>query len=134
MPFSLTDDPQFHGLEMSLSNVLMIGLFPSNNRVAIFSKTEKKNSYHSNHVRNHTSTWRMVLKFVTCLQILLFLNKTSIVNFWEWSGVGGHKIGHFCGCHKCMTPEWFKITTKLIIRGSSFFLNIKPQVRYILTA
>ena len=84
MPFSLTDDPQFHGLEMSLSNVLMIGLFPSNNRVAIFSKTEKKTLITvttSGTIRPHGR--RMVLKFVTCLQILLFLNKTSIVNFWE---------------------------------------------------
>ena len=42
MPFNLTDDPQLYGLEMSLSNMLMIGLFPSNNRMVNFSKTEKK--------------------------------------------------------------------------------------------
>ena len=38
--------------------------------------------------------------------------------------------------HKCMTPKLFKITTNLIIRGSSFFFNIKPQAtqaKYILT-
>ena len=29
---------------------------------------------------------------------------------------------------KCMTPKWVKITTSnLIITGSSFFLNIKPD-------
>ena len=48
--------------------------------------------------------------------------------------VEGHKIGYFCGCHKCMTPKWFKITTNSIIRGSSSFFNIKPQARCILTA
>ena len=39
---TLTDDPQFNGSEVSLSNILMIGLLPSNNRIVIFSKTEKK--------------------------------------------------------------------------------------------
>ena len=42
IPFTLTDDLQFYGLEMSLSNILMIGLFHSNNRMVIFSKPEKK--------------------------------------------------------------------------------------------
>ena len=42
MSFTLTEDPQFYGLEMSLSNILIIGLFRSNNRMVIFSKTEKK--------------------------------------------------------------------------------------------
>ena len=46
MPFIFTDDPHFYVLEMSLSNILMIGLFRSNNRMVIFSKTEKR-SYHS---------------------------------------------------------------------------------------
>ena len=40
MLFTLTEDPQFHGLEMSLSNILMIGLFHLNNRMVIFSETE----------------------------------------------------------------------------------------------
>ena len=60
MPFTLTDDPQFYGLEMSLSNILMIGLLRSNNRMVIFSKTEK-NLYHGKHVRDHTFitfTWK----------------------------------------------------------------------------
>ena len=81
-----------------------------------------------------------VLKCVTCLQILLFLNKSPIIHFCRWrgwnTGHGGlrdHKISHFCGRHKCMTPKRFKITTNSIIRGSSFLFNIKPQARYILT-
>ena len=40
--FTLTDDLQFYGLEVSLSNILMNGLFRSNNRIVIFSKTEKE--------------------------------------------------------------------------------------------
>ena len=48
MLFILTDDSQFCGSEMSLSNILMIGLFCSNNMMAIFSKTEK------NHVTANT--------------------------------------------------------------------------------
>ena len=40
--FSLTDDPQFYGLEMSLNNILIFGLFHSNNRMVIFSRTGKK--------------------------------------------------------------------------------------------
>ena len=53
MSFTLTDDPQFYGVDMSLSNIPMIGLFRSNNRMVIFSKTEK-NPYHSKHVRDNT--------------------------------------------------------------------------------
>ena len=48
MPFTLTDNPQFYGLQMSLSNVLMIGMFRSNNRMVIFSKTEKQNHITAN--------------------------------------------------------------------------------------
>ena len=100
MPFTLTDDPQFYGLEMSLSNILMIGLFRSNSRMVIFSKTEKK-SYHSKHVRDNTfmiSTWKgdshmggggVRLEICHSVQILLFLNKRSIIHFCIW-GVG-HK-------------------------------------------
>ena len=47
MPFILTDDPDLCGLEMSLKNVLMIGLFRSNNRMEFLSKTD--NSSHSKH-------------------------------------------------------------------------------------
>ena len=38
---------------------------------------------------------RGVLKLVTCLWILLFLNNRSIVHFFGWWGYGGQKIGHF---------------------------------------
>ena len=93
MPLTLTDDPHFYGLEILLSNILMIGLFRSNNRMVIFS--EKKPSYYSKHVRDHTfitSTWKRddligrVSKLVTCLQILFFLNKRSIAHFFAWQG------------------------------------------------
>ena len=40
MPFTFTGDPHLSGLEMSLSNILLIGLFCSNNRMVIFSETE----------------------------------------------------------------------------------------------
>ena len=36
------------------------------------------------------------------------------------------KLVIFCNHHECMTPNWFKITTTSIIRGSSFFFYIKP--------
>ena len=44
MSFTLIEDPQFYGLEMSLNNILMIGLFRSNYRMVIFSKTEKNST------------------------------------------------------------------------------------------
>ena len=31
----------------------------------------------------------------------------------------------FCERHKCLTPKWLKITANSVIRGSSFFFNIK---------
>ena len=140
--FTLTDYPQFYGLGMSLSNILMIGLFRSNNRIVNFSKTEKKiislqthkGPYiYDLHIEGGCPHRWAVLKFVTCLQILLFLNKKSIVHFCRWRG-GGAKLVIFCDRHICRTPKWFKITTNSIIRGSSFFFNIKPQARCILTA
>ena len=48
MPFTLIDDPQLHGLEVSLSNILMIGLFCSDSSMVIFSKTQK------NHITTNT--------------------------------------------------------------------------------
>ena len=105
MPFTLTDGRHLYSLEMFLRNILMIGLFRSNNRMVIFSKPEI--SCRSKHVRDHifmTSTWKGdshigVLKLVTYLQILLFLNKKAIDHFCRWKvwaqDVGGHKIGHF---------------------------------------
>ena len=69
MPFTLTDDPYLHGLEISLSNILMIGLFRSNKRMVIFSKTK----IHTNDVHMELGWSHVVgvLKFVTGLQILL---------------------------------------------------------------
>ena len=43
---------------------------------------------------------------------------------------GGHKIGHFCGRHKCMAPKWFEITTYSIISASSLFFSIKPPTTH----
>ena len=51
MLFTLTDDSQLYGLEVSVNGILMIGLFCSNNRMVFFSKTG--NSYYSKHVRDH---------------------------------------------------------------------------------
>ena len=48
-----------------------------------------------------------VLKFVTCLQVLLFLD--LFFTFADGGGGGGSGLGViklviFCGSHKCMTP------------------------------
>ena len=37
----LTDNPQFYGLGETLSNILVIGLFHSDNRMVVFFKTKK---------------------------------------------------------------------------------------------
>ena len=51
-----------------------------------------------------------VLKFVRCLQILLFLNNKSIVQFCEWGmGMGVKKLVIFCGRHNCMIPSVKKV-------------------------
>ena len=50
------------------------------------------------------------VKFVTCLQILLFLKKTI-----------------FCGHHNYTTLKWFKITNNSIIRSMCFSFNIKSD-------
>ena len=67
-----------------------------------------------------------------------FQTEDLLFNFADGGGGTGHgrvtKLVIFCGRHKCMTPKWFKITTKAIIRGSSFFLNVKQPARNILTA
>ena len=90
MPFTSTDDPQLYALEMSLSNILLIGLFRSNKGMVIFSKTEKKfisqqtckGPYvYDIHMEGGWLHGGRVLKFLTCLQILLFLNKRSVVHF-----------------------------------------------------
>ena len=86
MSFTVTDDPQFSGLEVFLRNILMIGLFRSNNRIVIFSKTEKKIISQQILKGPYSYENHMVLKFVTCLQIFLFLNQRSIVHFCGWTG------------------------------------------------
>ena len=49
-----------------------------------------------------------VLKFVTCLQVLLFLDLFFTFADRGGGGVGGGlgviKLVIFCGSHKCMTP------------------------------
>ena len=108
MPFTLIDNPQFYCLEMSLSNILMIGLFRSNNRMVIFSKIEKefiwqqtcKGPYIYTFMFHMEGVWpHGGLKFVTCLLILLFLNKRSVVRFWRWrewgTGCGGSQNWSF---------------------------------------
>ena len=134
--FTLTDDLQFYGLEVSLSNILMIGLFCSNNRIVIFSKTEKEIILQQTRKGPYIYEVNMevrwgVLIFVTCLQVFLFLNKRSNVHFYRWRGWRGSQ--NWASPKKCMTPKWFKITTNSIIKGISFFFNIK-QARYIFTA
>ena len=53
---TLTEDPQFYGLEMSLSNILMINLFRLSNRMVIFSKTEYIYIYiYIYHIKNVSS-------------------------------------------------------------------------------
>ena len=67
-------------------------------------------------VRDHlfiTSTRKVgkgrILKFVTCLRILLILNNRSIVHFCEWGGlVGGEKIDQLCGSYKWMDPLFYQ--------------------------
>ena len=73
MSFTLTEDPQFYGLEMSLSNILIISLFRSNNIL------KQKKTRTVKHVRDHTfmmPAWKGgggvvggFLRFVTCFQI-----------------------------------------------------------------
>ena len=62
-----------------------------------------------------------VWKFVTFLQILLFLNNGSIVHFFSW-GVGAgraQKLVIFCGCHNGMIPNVKKV----------MFLALVPVLR-----
>ena len=59
MSFTFTGGPHLSGLEMFLSNILLIGLFCSNNKMVIFSGTE--NSSQQTCKSDHTcmmSTWR----------------------------------------------------------------------------
>ena len=115
MPFTFTNDPHLYGLEISLIDILMTGLFCSNNRM----------------VRRGMVSQGGVSKSVKCLQMLLILSKRSIVHFCRWRGWhrtwGAIKLVIFCDRHKCMTPKWFKITTNASIRGSSRYNSLKPS-------
>ena len=103
----------------------MTGLFRSNIRKEIFSKTGKK-----------------VISQQTCKEPYIYDVHMEV---GCPHGMRGYKFCHvsvdgvvtklviFCGCQKCMTPRWFKITTNSITRGSSFFFNIKSQSRYIMS-
>ena len=124
-PFTLTDYPQFYGLEVLLSNLLR-----SNNKMVIFSKTEK--NFISQNTNNgpynydiHMEGGMGVLKFITCLQIFLLLKKRSIVNFCGWTRWGPQNWSFFWRL-KCMNPKWSKIATNSIIISNSFFFSIKP--------
>ena len=72
-------------------------------------------------IRDHTfiSTWkgdggggREVMKFVIYLRIPLFVSSGSIVHFCRWLS---HRTGHFCVCHKCVTPYQIDLDTFLKI-------------------
>ena len=64
-------------------------------------KTPERRQWRQRPVRDHTfmtSTRKGgggVLKFVTCLRMLFFLNNRSIVHFCGWWGVGGSKNWSF---------------------------------------
>ena len=94
---------------MSLSKILMIGLFRSNCRMVILSKTEKKKkkSYQKRkgpYIYDvHMERDEGVLKCFTCLQILFLINKSSVFHFCGWKGVT--KLVIFCGRYKCMPSK-----------------------------
>ena len=66
-----------------------------------------------------------VLKFVTCLRILLFLNNRSVVHFCGWWGSGVKKLAIFCGRHKWMTPfckSPYRIEISNVLLVMSYFV------------
>ena len=104
MTFTSTVDPHLYGLERSVTNILMIGLFHSNSKMIIFFSNRK------------------------------FMRGWGTRRGGGEGREGVMKLVISCGCHKCMTPKSVKFTTNSITRGSSFFFKSKPQGRYILTA
>ena len=80
------------------------------------------------------ATWGGVLAFVTAdsfvfkQKIYCSFLKIERIGHRTW---GSQNWSFFCGCHKCMTSKWFKITNNSIVRDCSFFFNIKPQARHI---
>ena len=149
-----------YGLEISLSNIVMIGLFRSNNRIIFFSKTEKfisqqtsKRPYIYDGSMERRYKWveeRRVLKFVRCLQILLFLNKGSIavgailrllkyflninsipslsVNTSEYSGLTVNSNAPFCfDCMLCLDffdPGVTSLSLKRLFKQFNFCIWI----------
>ena len=107
----------------------MIGLFRSNNRVVIFSKTEQK--FVSQQTRKgpyiydfHIEVgWGGLKIRHVFADFFLFLNKRSIVHFCKWRGLGVTQMVIFFERHKYLTHKCFKITTNSVIIHSSFFLQ-----------
>ena len=94
---------------------------------------QTKNSYHSKHVRDHIFTmftrlhlWCSHLSRVR--RIFLFLK--IYYSILQVKGLGVTQLVIFWGCHKCLTPKWFKITTNSVIKVSSIF-NIKPDTFWL---
>ena len=146
MPLTLTDDPHFYGLEILLSNILMIGLFRSNNRMVIFSEKKTvilqqtcKGSYiYYVHMEEGWSN-RKGLKIGHIFADSFVFKQKIYCSFFRMARVGYRtsritKLVISCCHHKCMIRKWFKITTNPIIRGSNLFFNIKITAGYILTA
>ena len=148
MPFTLTDDSQFYGLEIPLSKILMIGLFHSNNSIfsnnRVFLRQKKSNIKANNQGTIHfrcphgkrmatLKGWRGVKIYLMSADFFVFKQRIYCL-FLQIEGVVVTKLVIFCGRHKWINSKWFNITTNSIIRGSSFFFNINPHVRYILTA
>ena len=78
-------------VEMSLSNILMIGLFHSNNRLVNFSKTEKK-------IISQQECNRPYIYDVHMERGCLHGDKAG--EGGRVLKICGHKIGHFCECHE----------------------------------
>ena len=55
-----------------------------------------------------------VLKFVTCLHVLLFINSKSIVHFCGWERVDGWGVV-VCGRHNCMILNFKTCFDKKVI-------------------
>ena len=129
--FTLIHDPQFYGLEVYLSNILMIGLCCSNNRMVIFSKMEKK--FISQPTRKGPYIYVVLIEVgwdgLKICQVFADFFQQKIFSFYfcRWRGLGVTQLVIFCGRHKCMTPKWFKVTTNLVIRCSNFFFNINSN-------
>ena len=74
MSFTLIDDPQFYGLEVTLSNILMNSFFLFKQQDSVFS-----NSYHISDHTIMTFTFkgggRLKMGSVTCLQIFFVLEQ-----------------------------------------------------------